>query len=425
MESQEKREPARRPLQDLPAMPLNKRPQPIGTPSSLLETMNTLKVIEPMTPPATPVRRRYGFSTSSAGSIPLSSVNEEEPQDLPSSEAPQGPGNGTAWQTTVPRPNTHAYKLHSHNTSGSEYGRGVWSIVHRAHAVASPSSAPPTPPNSPPNGAGLDSPHTLSLLALKAPVRRDAHKILDHEARILTYLHSFPGANEYLVPFLGYDGPAHSILLEPIPLNLDAYAKSSAKNAKANFSTQTMFDPVIGLEEWRNLARHLISGLAFLHQHDCIHGDVKPANILLRCADSGHEPVYCDFSSSAIKSDNTAEITALTPDYSAPELLSSLTTRGTLTLPTQQADIYALGVTLLFAAIGESPYACARMEVQKLSMAREGKPIEFARNGEQAARVRKAGVVEAIVGGAVKREDNRWTMETWVNESKHVLGESS
>ena len=424
MGSQEKTEPPRRPLQNLPAMPLNKRPQAIATPSSPLETMNALKFIEPMTPPATPLRPQYSFSTLSPGSIPLSSVNEEDPQDFPSKETSQSAGNATAWETTIPRPNTHCYRLHSHNSCDSEYGRGVWSIVHRAHAVASPSSAPPTPPNSPPNGAGSDS-HTLGLVALKTPTRRDAHKILDHEARILTYLHSFPGANEYLVPFHGYDGPAHSILLEPIPLNLDAHAKSCAKNAKANFSTRTMFDPVIGSEEWMNLGRHLISGLAFLHQHDCIHGDVKPANILLRCTDSGYEPVYCDFSSSAITSDNTTEITALTPDYSAPELLSCLTSRGIPTLPTREADVYALGVTLLFAATGESPYACARMEVQKLSMAREGKPIEFARNGEQAARVRKCGVVEAIVGGAVKRADNRWTVETWLNESKRVLAQSS
>lgn len=94
-------------------------------------------------------------------------------------------------------------------------------------------------------------------------------------------------------------------------------------------------------------------------------------------------------------------------------------------MPTQEADVYALGVTLLFAATGESPYACARMEVQKLSMAREGKPVEFARNGEQAARVRKSGVVEAVVCGAVRSEDNRWTSKTWASESKRLLQERS
>lgn len=421
MESHEKTEPARRPLQSLPAMPLNKRLQPIATPSSPLETMNALKSIESITPPATPVRPRHGYSTSSAGSISLSSVHEEDPQDSSSTETPQGAENITTWEATIPQATTQSYKLQSHNTSGSEYGRGVWSIVHRAHAVASPSSAPPTPPNSPLNRADSDSPHRPCFFALKAPARRDAYKILDHEARILTYLHSLPGVKKYVVPFHGYDGPAHSILLEPIPLNLNAYAKSCAANAKSNFLAATMFDPVTGLEEWRSLARHLISGLAFLHQHNCIHGDVKPANILLRCTDSGYEPVYCDFSSSAITSDNTAEITALTPDYSAPELLSSLTSRGIPTLPTLEADIYALGVTLLFAAIGESPYACARMEVQKLSMAREGKPIEFARSGEQAARVRKSGVVEATVCGAVRTKGTRWTSETWVDESKRLL----
>ncbi|KAL8815809.1 MAG: hypothetical protein Q9191_008418 [Dirinaria sp. TL-2023a] len=211
-------------------MPLNKRPQPISTPSSPLETMNTLKSIAPMTPPATPVQPRHSSLTSSAGSIPLSSVNEEDPQDSPSTETSQDAGN-------------------PHNTSGSEYGRGVWSIVHRAHAVVPPSSAPPTPPNSPPTSAGSDSPHRLRFFAVKAPACRDAHKILDHEARILTYLHSFSGAKEYLVPFHGYDGSVHCILLEPIPLSLSAYAKSCAQNAKFNILIRTMFDPVIGLEK--------------------------------------------------------------------------------------------------------------------------------------------------------------------------------
>ena len=186
-----------------------------------------------------------------------------------------------------------------------------------------------------------------------------------------------------------------------------------------------MFDPVVGLEEWKHLAWHLISGLAFLHSHECVHGDIKPANILLRCTDLGYEPLYCDFSSSAIASYNTAEVTAMTPDYTAPELLSSLTTRGKSTLPTLAADVYALGVTLLFTATGRSPYACAAMEIQKLAMAREGKPLEFARNGEQATRVRKAGLVEAIIGGAVRAEDKRWTIETWMSECERVLGGTS
>ena len=134
-------------------MPLNKRPQPITTPSSPLETMNTLKLIEPVTPPVTPVRPIYGRSLLSTGSITLSSVKEEGLEDSPSADTLQGARKSSAWEATSPRPNTESYKLHSSTTSGFEYGRGVWSVVHRAYAIASPSSAPPTPPNSPTNAA--------------------------------------------------------------------------------------------------------------------------------------------------------------------------------------------------------------------------------------------------------------------------------
>ena len=171
------------------------------------------------------------------------------------------------------------------------------------------------------------------------------------------------------------------------------------------------------------LATQLVDGLCFLHAHDCIHGDIKPANILLRQDVSGVlEPLYCDFSSSRHKLDpSPAEITALTPDYSAPELLSSLTQPGIPTLPSFKADIYALGVTLLFVALGESPYASARLEMMKLSMAKEGRPLDFARAGDQATRVRKGSYVERSLLGAFRKEEQRWDAAGWVDEVMKVL----
>ena len=420
-------QPARQPLQTLPTTPLNKRPHPIRINSSPLDSMNTLKSVEPMTPPATPIRPRCKRSSVSAGSITLGSVKEEDPssRDHGLAEVKKGIAHKElTWEETIPRPYTKTYKFEDTSSSSqAEYGRGVWSVVYRALEVSSsPSSDLPTPPTSPINGPPARD--TLAVLAVKAPSRRDAYKILHHEACILTYLHSFPTSCTYLVPFHGYDISTHSIILDPIPLNLDFHAKTAAASARTNFSTRTVFDPVIGLPEWSMLATHLISGLSFLHAHDCIHGDIKPANILLRRTSGFYEPLYCDFSSSLHTHDPApTEITALTPDYSAPELLSSLTTPGIPTLPTSTADVLALGVTLLFAAIGESPYAGARMEIMRLSMAKEGRPLDFARGGDQGARVRKGGSVERCLIGAFRKEGERWGVEDWVEEVKKVLNE--
>ena len=51
------------------------------------------------------------------------------------------------------------------------------------------------------------------------------------------------------------------------------------------------------------------------------------------------------------------------------------------------------------------------MEMQKLGAAREGKPLEFARRGESAARVRG---VEGGLRGALRMEgEGRWGVEEW------------
>lgn len=419
--------PPRPALETLPTMPLDKRPRAITTNSSPLLSMDTLKYVAPMTPPSTPIRPRY--QRSSLGSVSLVNLNEEDTES-PDHDLAEAKDSSVqtelAWEETIPRPYTEAYNIEDISASRhAEYGRGVWSIVYRAHEVTPISSTLPTPPNSPINA--LIAQTNQVCLAVKSPSRRDAHNILHHEARVLSYLHAVRDACVYIVPFHGYEVSTHSIVLDPLPLNLDSFTKAAAASARTNVSTQTMFDPVVGLPEWSMLATHLISGLSFLHAYNCIHGDIKPANILLRPTSSGlHQPLYCDFSSSLHTHDPTpTEITALTADYSAPELLSSLTTSGVPTLPSLAADVYALGVTLLFTALGESPYACARMEIMKLSMAKEGRPLSFAMGGEQCSRVRKGSRVERCLIGAVRKKEERWGVEEWVEVVKKTLDEDA
>lgn len=293
-----------------------------------------------------------------------------------------------------------------------EIGHGAWSTVYSISEVATPngsSSAPLTPPSTPEQSPRSNG---AQLLAVKKLARQDGRSVLEKEARILTYLHSHAESSDYLVPFHGLNSLHKSIVMDLIPLTLEGHAREMAK---VPLTTEAMFQPVVGMEQWSSLAKALIAGLGFLHAKRCIHGDIKPANILLqRTGDnSGNEylrPLYCDFSSSRVldESQNSEDmdlVSAVTTEYAAPELLRALRSGSTeRPIATFASDVFSLGTTLLFAALGESPYAMARIALQKLEMAKEGRPLEYARSGSQGTRVRSGQLVDQILEPAVIRE---------------------
>jgi serine/threonine protein kinase len=94
------------------------------------------------------------------------------------------------------------------------------------------------------------------------------------------------------------------------------------------------------------IARQLAEALAALHTAGLVHGDVKPANVVLPAAgravlvDLGfaHRPGEIDF-------------VLGTPNYLAPELCRAPAA------DTTAADIFALGVTLFEALTGRLPFA--------------------------------------------------------------------
>ena len=316
-------------------------------------------------------------------------------------------------------------------------GHGVWSTVYNASEVsATPSTVlPPSPPTTPARSRSGSSKE--EVLAVKTLARRDGRKVLEKEARILTYLHYDAKAGNFLVPFHGFDHTRCSIILGAVPLSLQDHVKNMAGKApvRTTTTTSTMFDPVIGALQWADLATSLINGLSFLQSKKCVHGDIKPANILLRPDSEGNNrmtPLYCDFSSSHVLSRSSSsstdatqieEVSAVTTDYAAPELLESFHHRNrNRAVATFTSDIFALAVTLIVAATGESPYAGAQMELQKVSMAREGAPLGFARGGAQAARVMSHKAVDMALSGALEKDPGkRVDVEEWKSRVRDVV----
>ena len=114
----------------------------------------------------------------------------------------------------------------------------------------------------------------------------------------------------------------------------------------------------LSLERVLRIAR----GLAHLHAHGVIHGDVKPANILVVEARGGAEVALTDFGLSQAKhaahmSTSEGRKGAGTPSFMAPELFEEDEDGVPLHGVSTRADVFALGVTAWCVLTGHAtPY---------------------------------------------------------------------
>jgi eukaryotic-like serine/threonine-protein kinase len=104
-------------------------------------------------------------------------------------------------------------------------------------------------------------------------------------------------------------------------------------------------------QEAAQIAAAIARALAYAHQRDIIHRDVKPANVLV--AEDGILKLSDFGIAKALESKNTTQLTGTgmgigTPQYMAPEQW-----RGKAVL---QTDIYALGVVFYELVTGHRPY---------------------------------------------------------------------
>ena len=282
-----------------------------------------------------------------------------------------------------------------------EYGRGAWSSVYKATSRPTTSGMLATPSTSP----QVSPP----IVAVKAPSGRAANSVLQHEARILSHLQRISGSTAYIVPFHGFVETSSSIVLTTIPLTLSSYL---ATRTVLSHSKLPYTDPILGTPRtWLALARHLISALDWLHNTtETSHGDIKPQNILLQASIDTtspfpFRPLLVDFSSAfhhGIPATSSA-FSALTREYTAPELLSSAVLQDPTTVPTPSSDVFSLGVTLLAAATGNVGIYSGPFYVKNARASQGWDVIHSMRNEEGGLRIPRGGVVESIVEPAVRK----------------------
>ena len=119
-----------------------------------------------------------------------------------------------------------------------------------------------------------------------------------------------------------------------------------------------------------------------MQDKNCIHADIKPANVLTTKtpADLTSVPavVYSDFSSTIliapeIEVHNASPLGAGTWDYLDPSLLSSSAPAE----PSAATDLWSLAITLLFLIIGASPFDAFRHnKYQQREMIKSGSPLQ-------------------------------------------------
>jgi len=109
------------------------------------------------------------------------------------------------------------------------------------------------------------------------------------------------------------------------------------------------------LNMFRRIALQGAAALAYCHNNNILHKDIKPSNFFFR-DDSHQELVLGDFGiSSMLEKDGKAHRTsqARTPIYAAPEMYTDVID-GVVEL-TPAADFYSLGMTLFALWLGENP----------------------------------------------------------------------
>lgn len=111
----------------------------------------------------------------------------------------------------------------------------------------------------------------------------------------------------------------------------------------------------------RRLLYPMLSTLEYLEQHNIVHRDIKPDNILIP---PGGSPILLDFGSARQLQPDKVFTNIFTPDFCAPEQATAASDAAMSTSIGPWTDIYALGATLYYLITRLMP---PRAEIRSVS----------------------------------------------------------
>lgn len=98
------------------------------------------------------------------------------------------------------------------------------------------------------------------------------------------------------------------------------------------------------------IIKSVLNGLEYLHEHDIVHRDMKPENLLFKTPESNADLVICDFGIAKTSSQTSAlETVCGSPGYVAPEVLTQKGYGSAI-------DMWAVGVITYTLLCGYQPF---------------------------------------------------------------------
>ena len=118
----------------------------------------------------------------------------------------------------------------------------------------------------------------------------------------------------------------------------------------------------LGIADCCEMIRQTAKGLSYAHQHQLVHRDVKPHNLMVS---RDGQVKLLDLGLSRLLEDSDGQLTGDsrmlgTLDFVAPEQANSAADVDT------RSDIYSLGCTLYYLLTGEAPFQAEKTPVQKV-----------------------------------------------------------
>ncbi|XP_043104136.1 striated muscle preferentially expressed protein kinase isoform X2 [Puntigrus tetrazona] len=171
--------------------------------------------------------------------------------------------------------------------------------------------------------------------------------------------------------------------------------------------------------EIRSSVRQLLEGISYLHQHDILHLDIKPDNILM--ADPSSDQIrICDFGNAVKFTPDEAQYCKYgTPEFVAPEIVNQ-------TPVSKATDIWPVGVLTYLCLTGVSPFAGENDRSSVLNIRNYNVAFEESMFTDLCHEA-KGFVIKLLVADRLRPDANECLRHPWfktLNKGKNISTES-